>query len=289
MKVVILAGGPAVLVLNSGGLVPLLGTTGLVEHTDDSRTTMPRGDPLLESIAHQEVVPLGQGQELLQGLGSHAGGRTTFTLDITNAVKTDGTQNTVIVKASHPANIQDLPWVCGGCSNDRGFSEGSQPLGIFRPVHLIITNDVCVEPFGVHAWTDIRDKGVLIIETTIRNYSLQKRELVIVHELLDSHGKGVLAVSIEQTLNAGDSGVSKKAYLLVNNPILWSPGNPYLYKIVTFIKEGNGQYDNVETGFGFRTISWKNPTNQDDCTIPNPKDLPRDSWTQPPRLPASYP
>ena len=30
--------------------------------------------PLLESIAHQEVVPLGQGQELLQGLGSHVGG-----------------------------------------------------------------------------------------------------------------------------------------------------------------------------------------------------------------------
>src|SRR6266511_2333437 len=72
--IVILAGGPAVLVLNSGGLVPLLGTTGLVEHTNDSRTAMPGGDPLLESIAHQEVVPLGQGQELLQGFGGHVGG-----------------------------------------------------------------------------------------------------------------------------------------------------------------------------------------------------------------------
>src|SRR5207302_786041 len=72
--IVVLAGGPAVLVLNSGGLVPLLGTTGLVEHTNDSRTAMPGGDPLLESIAHQEVVPLGQGQELLQGFGSHVGG-----------------------------------------------------------------------------------------------------------------------------------------------------------------------------------------------------------------------
>jgi hypothetical protein len=72
--IVVLAGGPAVLVLNSGGLVPLLGTTGLVEHTNDARTAMPGGDPLLESIAHQEVVPLGQGQELLQGLGSDVGG-----------------------------------------------------------------------------------------------------------------------------------------------------------------------------------------------------------------------
>ena len=36
--IVNLAGGPAVLVLNSGGLVPLLGATGLVEDADDLRT-----------------------------------------------------------------------------------------------------------------------------------------------------------------------------------------------------------------------------------------------------------
>ena len=35
---------------------------------------MPGSDPLLESVAHQEVVPLGQCPELLQGLGSHVGG-----------------------------------------------------------------------------------------------------------------------------------------------------------------------------------------------------------------------
>ena len=38
--IVILAGGPAVLVLNSGGLVPLLGTTGLVKDTDDVRAAI---------------------------------------------------------------------------------------------------------------------------------------------------------------------------------------------------------------------------------------------------------
>ncbi len=92
-------------------------------------------------------------------VGSHAGGRTTFTLDVTDAIKTDGTENELEVQASHPANIKDLPWVCGGCSDERGFSEGSQPLGIFRPVHLIITNDVRIEPFGVHAWADIKNDG----------------------------------------------------------------------------------------------------------------------------------
>src|SRR4030095_7075375 len=83
-------------------------------------------------------------------VGSHAGGRTTFTLDVTDAIKTDGSKNQLEVEASHPADIKDLPWVCGGSSDERGFSEGSQPMGIFRPVHLIVTNDVRIEPFGVH-------------------------------------------------------------------------------------------------------------------------------------------
>ncbi|MFI5132424.1 MAG: sugar-binding domain-containing protein, partial [Chitinophagales bacterium] len=47
-------------------------------------------------------------------VGSHAGGRTTFTLDVTDAIKTDGSQNNLVVKASHPSYIKDLPWVCGG-------------------------------------------------------------------------------------------------------------------------------------------------------------------------------
>ena len=50
--------------------------------------------------------------------------------------------------------IADVPWVCGGCSSEWGFSEGSQPLGIFRPVVLEGTDEIRIEPFGVHIWND---------------------------------------------------------------------------------------------------------------------------------------
>ena len=72
-------------------------------------------------------------------IGYHAGGRTSFTLDVTSAIK-EG-DNLLAVRADHPAEIRDLPWVCGGCSSEWGFSEGSQPLGVFRPVHLIVTSN----------------------------------------------------------------------------------------------------------------------------------------------------
>ncbi len=52
-------------------------------------------------------------------VGEHNGGRTTFTIDVTDVIKADGSKNELMVKASHPANIKDQPWVCGGCSEER--------------------------------------------------------------------------------------------------------------------------------------------------------------------------
>jgi hypothetical protein len=196
-------------------------------------------------------------------VGKHAGGRTTFTIDITDVVQTDGSNNSLEVRADHPANIKDLPWVCGGCSDERGFSEGSQPMGIFRPVHLVITNDLRIEPFGVHAWADITGKEALLnISTTIKNYSQQNKSIVIVHRLIDAKGKVVAEITSPQSAKAKDSFTVSQKIIRVVDPLLWSAQNPYLYKIVSIIKEGNRVIDQLETPFGFRTINWRNSTNQ---------------------------
>ncbi|HEY6505382.1 MAG TPA: malectin domain-containing carbohydrate-binding protein [Chitinophagaceae bacterium] len=194
--------------------------------------------------------------------GEHAGGRTSFTIDITDYIVT-GKPNVLAVEADHPPNIKDLPWVCGGCSEERGFSEGSQPMGIFRPVHLIITNDIRIEPFGVHAWADIKDEhAALSVNNTIKNYSRKNRNIIIVNQLVDIKGRIVAEASSFQSLGPGDSLTFLQKNIQVNKPELWSTGNPYLYKIISFIKEGNRIVDKTETDFGFRTINWKNPTNQ---------------------------
>ncbi|RXK58176.1 DUF4982 domain-containing protein [Lacibacter luteus] len=198
-------------------------------------------------------------------VGEHIGGRTTFTLDVTDVIKTDGTTNRLAVRAYHPSNIQNLPWVCGGCSDERGFSEGSQPMGIFRPVHLIVTNDVRIEPFGVHAWADITEKEVqLNIATTLKNYSQKKRDIVVEHRLIDANGKEVKKI-VEKgvSVEKGTSVEQKSDIIHPTSAInLWSVENPYLYKIISVVKENNVVLDKIATEFGFRTINWKNPTNQ---------------------------
>jgi hypothetical protein len=202
---------------------------------------------------------------LLNGkhVGSHAGGRTTFTLDVTDVIKADGTKNEVEVQVAHPSYIKDLPWVCGGCSEERGFSEGSQPLGIFRPVHLVVTHDVRIEPFGIHAWADINDnKAELSINTTLKNYSSQNRNVEILNQLKDATGKIVKEITTRRTIMPEDSINVLQNGITIDHPNLWSVENPYLYKIISFIKENNSVIDKTETDFGFRTINWKTNSHQ---------------------------
>lgn len=199
-------------------------------------------------------------------VGEHNGGRTTFTIDVTAALKIDGSKNELLVQASHPPNIKDQPWVCGGCSDERGFSEGSQPLGIFRPVHLIVTNDVRIEPFGVHAWADIRDGLTdIFVNTTIKNYSVTNKTIKIKHLLVDASGNSVTEFSSTGKLEAKDSAVLKgkqRLHIPISFLKLWSVENPYLYKIISTVTVNEIVVDKMETDFGFRTVKWNNPSHQ---------------------------
>jgi hypothetical protein len=198
-------------------------------------------------------------------VGQHAGGRTTFTIDVTDVIKTNGKNNLLAVRAYHPSHINDLPWVCGGCSDERGFSEGSQPMGIFRPVHLIITSDAWVEPFGVHAWADIKDGMVkLFVNTSIKNYSRGNKTVKITHLLVDAMGNSVADFFSGGNIPAHRSVTFPANLRLTQDPYikLWSLENPYLYKIVSTVRENGVIVDKVEIEFGFRTINWKTPTRQ---------------------------
>lgn len=180
-------------------------------------------------------------------VGHHAGGRTTFTIDVTDALLTG--RNVVAVRADHPAGIEDLPWVCGGCSPERGFSEGSQPMGIFRPVHLVVTRDLRIEPFGVHIWNDTTVSR-LFLETTLRNYSNRPRTLMLVSRLT---GGGSVTTTV--TIPAGQVFEEKQA-LPLYSPHLWSLKDPYLYTLVSEIIENGVVTDKVTTPYGIRWIKW---------------------------------
>ena len=191
-------------------------------------------------------------------VGAHKGGRTSFTLDITDGVCFDR-PNLLAVRADHPAMISDLPWVCGGCSDDRGFSEGSQPMGIHRPVHLVVTGTLRVEPFGVHVWNDVltgEKTAALHLETELKNYGSQPQMVTVVSRLLDARGHQLTQTAHAASIDAGADTTLRLQDISVANAHLWSPGDPYLYTLVTEVREAGRLVDQTAIPYGIRWISW---------------------------------
>lgn len=185
-------------------------------------------------------------------LGHHPVGRTTLTLDVTEAL-VNGT-NVLTVKAEHPELITDMPWVCGGCSSEWGFSEGSQPLGIFRPVVLEETDEVRIEPFGVHIWNDEKAETIFV-EVEVKNYGNQAEEIEFVNKFSNADGKQVFRLVEKLTLQPGELRVIRQQSP-VKDAIRWSTEHPYLYKLASMIKRGGKTTDEISTPFGIRTLSW---------------------------------
>lgn len=195
-----------------------------------------------------------------QDFGRHPSGRTTLTLDVTDALKQGA--NRLEVKAEHPEMIADMPWVCGGCSSEWGFSEGSQPLGIFRPVVLEATDEVRIEPFGVHIWNDEKAANVFV-ETEVKNYGKTSATFEVVNKLSNADGKQVFRLVETVTLAPGEAKVIRQQSP-VENPVLWNTENPYLHKLASMIKRDTKTTDEISTPFGIRTISWPVKRNDGD-------------------------
>lgn len=179
-------------------------------------------------------------------------GRTSFTLDISDVLR-EG-DNVLNIKVEHPAMQTNNPWPCGGCSSEWGFSEGSQPFGIFRPVSLIETDEVRVEPFGVHVWNNEACDSVFV-ETEVKNYSDHEQTIEVISKLALSSGKTAFRQTGKITLKAGETQVVRHQ-AKVSESHLWSITDPYLYTLSSIIKREGKTIDDVATPFGIRTISW---------------------------------
>ena len=188
-----------------------------------------------------------------QSLGHHDIGRTTLTLDISPYVM-PGKDNQLIVHVSHPAGITDMPWVCGGCSSEWGFSEGSQPFGIFRPVVLEATDRVRVEPFGVHVWNNAACDS-LFIETEVRNYASTPITFDLINRLLEKSGKQVIRLTEHLTLAAGETRTIRQQAAL-EQPKLWTMEKPYLYNVSTLVKRDGKTTESTSTPYGICNTSW---------------------------------
>ena len=132
------------------------------------------------------------------------------------------------------------------------FYEGA---GIYRHVWLNQYHPVHISHDGVFVHSQVKGNHASIaVETTVENQSLSLSNCTVSSYITDRNGRKILQ-SPEQPVTLSVNGqTTVKNRLNLANPRLWSIEDPYLYRVVSIIKQNGKRIDSVQLRFGVRTF-----------------------------------
>jgi hypothetical protein len=179
-------------------------------------------------------------------VGTHHGGYTGFSLDITDQVKTG--KNVLAVRLNNNWNARLAPR-----NGDHNFTGG-----IYRDVYLVVTNRVHVTWYGTFITTPnlSKESGVVNIRTEVRNDGQTPKDYTLKTDIVDSSGKIVASASSKQLIAPNATIEFNQTTPGIKAPKLWHPEHPFMYKAISSIMDGKTVLDYYETPFGFRWIEW---------------------------------
>jgi len=99
-------------------------------------------------------------------------------------------------------------------------------------------------------------EAVVQAEATVRNESDKARTCALVTEIRDREGKLVKTMKEEREVPANAEAVFTQETEPIAHPHLWSPSDPYLYKVVTMVREAGRELDRFETPMGIRWVKF---------------------------------
>lgn len=182
-----------------------------------------------------------------QRIGEHRGGYTGFVFDISEALK-PGIENSIRIEVDNSHNL-DIPPL------DADFNFYG---GIYRDLWLITTPKVHFQLANEAAGNllirtpEVSEKaGKLEIETQIINSSSENKTTEVQIDIFNPEDKLVKSLRRSVRIEAGET---KKVNFrqTVNNPKLWSPSSPNLYRVEASISANNSEKDLIDSKFGFR-------------------------------------
>lgn len=171
-------------------------------------------------------------------LGRRPSGYVSFRYDLTPHLNEEG-ENVIAVRVDN----SDQP-------NSRWYS-GS---GIYRNVWLVTTSDVHVDHWGTYVTTPQvnEHRAYVSAQTEVRNNSAAQRETRVITTIRDASGQRVAVDSTDAQSVVGDSVGTFSQNIAVEEPLLWSPKDPYLYTVVTTVVSGGETVDRYTTPLGIR-------------------------------------
>ncbi len=182
-------------------------------------------------------------------VGKHEGGYSLFRFDITDYLSDD---NLIAVKVSNAPTDYIAPITDQGDFTKMG--------GIYRDVKLIITEKTHIDLMdygssGIYITPEniTADKSDIDVLVKLANDDTNEKALTVTAEILDEKNSTVAVTASEISLPAGTK-TSVNLSTKVTEPVLWNAiENPYLYKAVITVSQGENILDKAEESFGIRT------------------------------------
>lgn len=175
-------------------------------------------------------------------LGNRPNGYVSFSYNLTNYLNYGTEENVIAVRVDH-SHEADSRWYTGS--------------GIVGNVWLKVMNPVHFAQWGIFITTPKAKRSAASVQviSEIVNSTDQARKLTIQQTVSDSTGN---SRSINQRIVRIPSHSHRKIKqkLKVENPSLWAPAHPHLYKMKSIIKDGNRIVDKKLTSFGIRTFKF---------------------------------
>ncbi|MGN0214396.1 MAG: glycoside hydrolase family 2 TIM barrel-domain containing protein [Muribaculaceae bacterium] len=126
--------------------------------------------------------------------------------------------------------------------------------GLYRHVHLVVTDKIHVPVWGTYVTTPNVSAQFATVNVRTRIVGAAKADKIEVRtELLDGSGKVVSRNNTIHTVYGDQPAIQN---LTVENPVLWSPENPYLYKVVTRLVKDGVERDCYTTRIGIRKLEY---------------------------------
>jgi beta-galactosidase len=175
-------------------------------------------------------------------LGKRPYGYISFRYELTHYLNYGESENILAVKVDNSKQ-----------PNSRWYS-GS---GIYRNVWLVKTNKIFIDHWGTFITTpDIKESSALVSVTAkVRNVLTENQPITLKTAIINSEGAVVGEFSSNEEIE-NNSSIEITHEIEIEDPILWSTDNPYLYKAITTIESSGKTTDQYETFFGIRYFSF---------------------------------
>jgi beta-galactosidase len=185
-----------------------------------------------------------------QLLGEHRGGFTAFCYELTPLLHFGATNDLRVQVDNSPQ--KDVPPLSGDFNVDGG---------IYRPVHLIVTDPLCISPLdlaspGVYLTTKSLTNAAAQIEvrTMVSNGGTGPAQFQVKTDIADAGGKIVATQMQSASVDAGQTQPILSTLNLAA-PHLWNGRkDPYLYTATVSLVRGADTADSINQPLGVRTV-----------------------------------